>query len=149
MYGPGLLPGDADDPREPLTDAVPVHVGHDVNNCACRPERVRARLWRRRLRSVKNSGGEAEGNPDHVLHLLDGNAEVASDLGEAVAGLEAIDEILDPDAAVHVERLTKRLAGSTVTAARAYAGSRRRSAQPSSPYVIGLRYSRMICAKCC
>jgi len=64
---------------------------------------------RPRLRSIKNSGGEAEGNPDHVLHLLGGNAEVARDLGEPVACLKAVDEILDTRPAVNDERLTERL----------------------------------------
>ena len=59
---------------------------------------------------MKSSDGEAEGNPDHVLHLLGGDGEVAGDRGEAVAGLEAVDEILDARSAVYDERLAERLA---------------------------------------
>src|SRR5687768_1203910 len=91
--------------------------------------------WRPRLRSMKNSGGEAEGNPDHVLHLLGGHAEVAGDIGEAVAGLEAVDEILDARAAVHDERLPERLA-------RIYGDLRPRigrQLKPLGPTVIAVR----------
>ena len=72
---------------------------------------------RPRLRSTKNSSGEPEGNADYVLYLLGWHAEVVSDLGEAVAGVEAIDEILDTGPAVNDERLTKRLLGATMTSA--------------------------------
>jgi hypothetical protein len=58
---------------------------------------------------MKNSSGEAEGNADHVL-LLGGDAGVARDLREAVAGLEAVDEVLDARAAVHGQGLAERLA---------------------------------------
>lgn len=40
-----------------------------------------------------------------------GTPKSACDLGEAVAGLEAVDEILNSRAAVNDERLTERLAG--------------------------------------
>ena len=103
-----------------------------------------------RLPSMKNSGGEAEGRyPDHVLHLLGRDAEVARDLSEAVAGLEAVDEVLDARAAVHDERLTERLArvdrdlGSRVG----------RQSESLGPVVVAvgdaLGYPRIISAKCC
>ena len=84
---------------------------------------------------MKNSGGEAEGNADHVLHLLGGNAEVSRDLGEAVAGLEAVDEILHARAAVHDYRLTKRLTRID----RDLSFGVRRQPQSLGPAVIAVR----------
>src|SRR5918999_1409285 len=80
-----------------------------------------------RLRSMKNSGGASRpapivrrrsdaagfrreglrrrprGDTNHVFDLLDRDAEVVSDLRDAVPGLEAIDEILDLGAPVSDE----------------------------------------------
>lgn len=55
------------------------------------------------------SSSEAEGNADDVLDLSGRDAEVRGDVSAAVAGLEAVDEILDPCAAVDDERLPERL----------------------------------------
>jgi transcriptional regulator GlxA family with amidase domain len=44
---------------------------------------------------MEGSGGESEGNVDHVLDLGARHVEVGRDLGEAVAGLEAVDQILN------------------------------------------------------
>lgn len=75
-----------------------------------------------------------EGNSDHVLHLLGGDAEVASDLGKAIAGVEAFDEVLDARAAVHGKRLAKRLARVDC-----HLGSRvRRQPWPLGPPVIAV-----------
>lgn len=94
---------------EALTDALAVHAGHDVDDGAGGAEGVRhdAPAEAAVDEELRRRGG---GNPDHVLHLLGGNAEVAGDLLEAVAGLEAIDEILDTCPAVDDERLPERLA---------------------------------------
>lgn len=54
---------------------------------------------------------DAEGNPDHVLDFGAGNVEVGRDLGEAIAGLEAVDQILDFGAAVDDQRLAECLGG--------------------------------------
>ena len=48
-------------------------------------------------------------NPDHVLDLGARHVEVGRDLGEAIAGLEAVDQILDPRAAVDDHRLVAGL----------------------------------------
>lgn len=50
------------------------------------------------------SGGSASGDPNHVFDLGARHGEVCSDAGDAVAGLEAIDEILDASAALNDER---------------------------------------------
>jgi hypothetical protein len=44
---------------------------------------------------MKNSGGHSEGDTDDVLDLRMGDAEVVCDLAQSVAGLVAVDEILD------------------------------------------------------
>ena len=49
----------------------------------------------------------AEGNPDHVLDFGPGNVEVGRDLGEAITGLEAVDQILDSGAAMDDQRLAE------------------------------------------
>ena len=59
--------------------------------------------------SMEGSGGESESNPDHVLDLGARHVEVGRDLGEAIAGLEAVDQILDPRAAVDDHRLVAGL----------------------------------------
>jgi hypothetical protein len=51
----------------------------------------------------------AEGNADDVLDRRRRHGEISGDLSEAIAGLEAIDEILDAGASVHCERLADRL----------------------------------------
>ena len=60
---------------------------------------------------MKYSGGEAEGNADDVLDLVARDVEVGRDLREAVAGPEAIDQVLDAGAAMHHEWLAERLGG--------------------------------------
>ena len=98
--------------------------------------------------SMEGSGGESESNPDYVRDLGAGHVEVGRNLGEAIAGLEAIDQILDPRAAVHDHRLAERLhrvdrdLGSGVG----------RQAQARGPTVVtvgdGFRESRITSAKC-
>jgi hypothetical protein len=56
---------------------------------------------------MKNSGGEAGGNPNAVLDLALRDAEILCDIGNAVAGSEAVDEVLNPGAAVNDERLSE------------------------------------------
>jgi hypothetical protein len=67
---------------------------------------------------MKNSGGEAEGNPDHLLHQLGGNAEVAAISANLSSDRKTVDEIPDTRVAVNHQRLTKAWRGSTVTSAR-------------------------------
>lgn len=49
---------------------------------------------------MKNSGGCSRRDTNHVFDFLGRNVEVAGNVGDAVAGDEPIDEILDPSAAV-------------------------------------------------
>jgi hypothetical protein len=58
---------------------------------------------------MKNSSGEPEGNSDYVLDFVTRDVKVGRDLGEAVPGLEAVDEVFDPRPAMHKQGLTKRL----------------------------------------
>jgi len=54
---------------------------------------------------MKNSGGEPEGNADDVLNLGRWHTKVAGDVREAIAGLEAIHEVLYARPTVNDQRL--------------------------------------------
>ena len=54
-----------------------------------------------------DSGGRPGCEPDHVLDLIGRNAEVRCDLGDGIASLEAVDEILHTSAAVGDDREAK------------------------------------------
>ncbi len=56
---------------------------------------------------MKNSGGEPEGNVDHVLHLGRWQTKVVGDVREAIAGLDAIYEVLPARPTVNDERLSE------------------------------------------
>jgi hypothetical protein len=60
---------------------------------------------------MKNSGGEPEGNADDVLDLGRWHTKVVGDVREAIAGLEAIYEVLHARPTVNHERLSERLVG--------------------------------------
>ena len=60
---------------------------------------------------MKNSGGEPEGNANDVLDLGRWHTQVVGDVREAIAGLEAIYEVLHARATVNHERLSECLVG--------------------------------------
>ena len=78
--------------------------------------------------------GRSRCNPDYVLDFLCGDIKIVGQLGHAVAGLEAIDEVLHA-AHRHAPQAGEPNAtfGSTSTSAQRYVGSSTAAAQPSSP----------------
>lgn len=57
---------------------------------------------------MKNSGGGSRGDTDHVFDLVGRHPEVVSDVRDAVARDESVDEILNPGASVNDEREAER-----------------------------------------
>ena len=53
---------------------------------------------------MKNSGGGSGGDTDHVFDFVRRYAEVVSDVRDAVACYEAVDEILDSGATMNDQR---------------------------------------------
>jgi hypothetical protein len=58
---------------------------------------------------MKNSGGTPQRDADDVLSLSHRDVEIGSDVFQAVTGLKAVNETLDPGSAVHNKRLAERL----------------------------------------
>jgi len=56
---------------------------------------------------MKNSGGCSRRDTDHVFDFLRRDVEVVGDVGEAIAGDESVNEVLDACAAVDNEREAK------------------------------------------
>ena len=65
----------------------------------------------------ENSSGEAGGNPNDVLDFVPRDAEVFCDVGYAVAGSEAIDEVLNPAPPWTTSGCPNARSGSTITSA--------------------------------
>jgi len=58
---------------------------------------------------MKNSGGTPQRDADDVLSLDHRDVEISGDVFQAVPGLKAVNEILDPGSAVYNDRLAERL----------------------------------------
>lgn len=83
---------------------------------------------------MKSSGGEPEGDTDHVLDLGGRHAEVGGYDRDAVAGLETINEVLDSRAAMNDEPLSERLSRVHDDLGRGVCGQ----PQPRGPAVIAV-----------
>jgi hypothetical protein len=57
---------------------------------------------------MKNSGGGSRGDTNHVFDLVRRNAEIVSDVRDAVTRYEPVDQVLDPRATVDDERQAER-----------------------------------------
>lgn len=77
------------------------------NSGLCSLELGIAADYRTRRLCLTRSGCRPSCEPDHVLDLVWGNAEVTCDVRHRVAGLEAVDEILYASATVDDERETE------------------------------------------